>query len=330
MSSQFVICENAEQIRSRLFARLSRPEFFSLALTVCIAVGFIYLQQTGTFSSGTTNYDLYNYLATAKGNFSEYYYGYWLAPVFLLMAKLPATVIMILWDILNILGIFFAVRVFGGKAIFALPTYQVLYILFHGQITGIIIGGLALFWLGLVTRRFHLAGVGLLIAATKFQLGACFTGLLWLYSSIPLRNKWKVFLIPAAGFLISLILYPGWILQLYQTIRTNPPYDPASISLWRYIGAMALLLLLPPLLVPLPREKRLLALLAALPLSVPYFQQADLSGLFVLPLGWLPILGNIGFLAFFCGEKALQALAVIPLGIYFTIFVSHFRMHKST
>jgi hypothetical protein len=50
----------------------------------------------------------------------------------------------------------------------------------------------------------------------------------------------------------------------------------------KFLGPAALFLWLPPLLLPLEREKRFLALAAACPLVIPYFQSADLLIMYCL------------------------------------------------
>ena len=104
-----------------------------------------------------------------QGDTSELFYGYWIKPVFWALAKLPQTVSFMLWSLINLTSVLFASRVLGGKSWLALFSYQMIYVLFYGQITGLILGGLALAWLGMTERRPHLAGMGFLIAAVKPQ-----------------------------------------------------------------------------------------------------------------------------------------------------------------
>ena len=57
-------------------------------------------------------------------------------------------------------------------------------------------------------------------------------------------------------------------------------------------------------------------LVATSMLALPYFQQADLMVLFVLPCGWLPLLGNLGYLMAARGWEVLPWLCIIPLMEY--------------
>jgi len=272
--------------------------------------------------TGFLPYDYNIYIETAGGDLTQYYYADWLLPLFWAWAKLPYTLGYILWALLNIACIFFATRVFGGHTALTLLTFQAFCSLFLGQITGFIIGCLALGWWGSVHHRWLLAGLGFWLAASKFQVGLSFGLLLWLITPITWQQRLRVLILPASLSILSLALSPGWHLDLLARIREFPPYDWASISLWRWIGPAALILWLLPLLLPLEREKRFLALSAACPLVIPYFQSADLLTLYVLPIGWLPVLlGNLGFLFFKYQLQALRWLWIVPMSLYLAILL---------
>jgi hypothetical protein len=49
---------------------------------------------------------------------------------------------------------------------------------------------------------------------------------------------------------------------------------------------------------------------------VPYFQQTDLLLLFAFPVGWLPLLGDVGILYKPVGWWMMPVLAIIPLIAY--------------
>jgi hypothetical protein len=122
--------------------------------------------------------------------------------------------------------------------------------------------------------------------------------------------------LPVIVGITSLIVYPLWFLDVLNNIRNNYPIDYASVSLWRWIGAFALVLWIPPLFMRLPRERRIIAIGAAAALALPYYQQADLPALYVLPIGWLPLLGNFGYLYPIVGWISLQLLWFVPLFAY--------------
>lgn len=306
----------AAEMDARLRSRISAWELFALAFAFC-SLG-IFLWAHGQLN--TVPFDYNNYLNTAKGNFLQFYYAEWVLPVFWLWARIPYWWGYSLWGILNILCLFFAARIFGGSSTLALLSFQMFYVLFLGQIVGILVGGLALGWWTIAHRRWYLAGLGLFLAGAKFQIGIPFGLLLWLTAKVTWSERLRVLILPAILAALSLIWHPTWPLDLMTRIRNTPPYDWGSISLWRWIGPAALILWLLPLLLPLERERRFLALAAACPLVIPYFQSADLVTLYALPIGWLPVLlGNLGFLFFEYGFQALRWLWIVPMSVYLAI-----------
>lgn len=299
-------------INARLRARPQPLEFVAISLSVMMIGVSIWLHQNGQ----VVLHDFINYSRAGTGDFVNYYYAYWFVPVLWLISRLPFYVGYAIWGLLNIAGIWFGARALGGRAALALLTYQALYVLFYGQISGIIAAGLGLAFWGLANKRWGWAGLGLLLAAVKFQSGLIFGAALWLFFPVTWRERLKALIVPAAGVAMSLVLYPGWPLDLLETFRIHPANDLGSLSLWQWIGPWALLVWLPPILLRLPPNRRILMFAAATCLGMPYFQQADLVCLFILPVGWLPILGNLGFLYIPLVWKAFQFLAIIPILLY--------------
>ncbi len=302
---------DAALMDARLRARLTLGEVFALALSI---VGIFLWQQSVV--PYEPYFDYRNYLKTAYGDFSYYYYGYWLVPLFKLLAYLPLPISYALWCVINILGVFFAARIFGGNVMLALLSYQLFYSLFQGQIVGVIVGGLALGGWGLAHRRWTVAGLGLLVAGTKYQLGITGGLILLDLAEISWRERLRVLIMPTAIVILSLVVYPLWPLQALATLQSNPPQNEGSITLWRWIGPAALVFWLPPLMLPLSRARRFIALAAASALALPYFQQTDLLFLFTLPVGWIALLGNLGYFFVIYQSVALQALAIVPLVVY--------------
>ncbi|MEN4011692.1 MAG: hypothetical protein ROW48_06630 [Bellilinea sp.] len=298
-------------MQRRLKKRISKGEFFALLFSLGMALIFFITRPDNI------HFDLNNYLRAGRGDFGEYYYGYWFVPVFWLLNKIPFYQAALLLSIASIAALFFAGRIFGGKTAFILTGYQAFYMMYYGQLTAIVIGGLALLWWGLAKRSGWLAGLGFLIAATKYQSGFLAAVFLLVLAPIAWNEKWKVLFVPAIGFAASLLLYPDWIFTQLEILRQTPANDFASLSLWQWFGPAAAVLWLPAILTPVPPERRIILLVATTTLALPYYQQADLLSLFVLPVGWLfPLLGNLGYLSLLFGYPALKALAVIPLVIY--------------
>jgi hypothetical protein len=305
----------------RIHARISPAELFALLLAVCLLAIFVWTRLQGLGSP----IDYTNFVGFAQGKPVDYYYGYWMLPIFRLLGALPGPGGYILWNLLNLAGVFFATRVFGGKVILAICSYQMFYILYYGQISGLVVFGLALLWWGIAHRRWNWAGLGWIVAAAKFQVGLPIGLFLWLLADLTWRERLRILVVPALVSAASLILYPLWPLQLIQKMKARPPLDLGSLAPWRWIGAWALLFWVPPFVLPLSKEKRLIALSAATALGLPYFQQTELICLWVLPVGWLALLGNLGFFFPLLGWSALQYLAVAPLAVYLAALVSGAR-----
>lgn len=306
---------DAARIDRRLKMPLTFWELFAVALDLAIVGLLVWMQPHAL------HYDLSNYLKTAQGDFSFYYYAYWLAPLFVALGNLPVTPVYLLWSAASVGAVWFAARVFGGRAGLVLISYQMLYLLYQGQLTGLVIGALGLMWWSMAHRRWYLAGVGFILAATKFQTGMTFGLILLMMAPLAWAERLRILVIPFVVAGLSFVLYPGWIFTTLATLQANPPDMSGNISLWRWIGAWALVFWLPPLMIPLGWQRRLMALVATATFAVPYFQQVDLLALFVLPVGWLPLLGNLGYLITVADYAALQMLVVLPLTLYLFILV---------
>lgn len=307
-------------IDERLLKKIDLWDFSAIAFSLSVLIGFIVLQPNNLA------YDFNIYLETASEHYENYYYAYWFNPVFELFAILPVFVSYFIWNILSIICVFLAARIFGGNSILALVSYQMCYILFQGQIIGWIIGALAFLWWGITHRKWSLAGLCFLIASTKFQSGLVVALILWLLADITWKNRLQIIGIPILAAVVSLLIYPDWPFQLLSEIKYNPPQDLGNITLWQWIGPFALILWIPPLILQIPKDKRIIALISTTSLALPYFQQTDLLALFVFPTGWFPIAGNIGYLSIQFGVNALKILAIIPLIIYLLIITPNIFM----
>lgn len=307
-------------IDERLFKKIGIWDFSAIAFSISILIGFIVLRPNNLA------YDFNIYLETASEYYENYYYAYWFNPVFELFAILPVFVSYFIWNMISIICVFLAARIFGGNSILALVSYQMCYILFQGQIMGWIIGALAFLWWGMTHRKWPLAGLCFLIAATKFQSGLVVALILWLLADITWKNRLQIIRIPILAAVVSLLIYPGWPFQLLSEIKNNPPQDLGNITLWQWIGPFALILWIPPLILQIPNDKRIIALISTTSLALPYFQQTDLLALFVFPIGWFPIAGNIGYLSIQFGVNAVKILAIIPLIIYLLIITPNIIM----
>jgi len=199
-------------------------------------------------------------------------------------------------------------------------SYQVFAILYYGQISGLLAGGLALCWWGIAHDRWNLAGLGLLIAVTKFQVGLFLGGILIWYAGVSWRHFWRMMVVPVVIGIISLFLYPFWPLELLNKLIAFPNMH-LGITFWNYIGAWSLLFWIPALFLPLSKPERFLSLFALIIFAVPYYLQFDLITLFTFPISWLPGLGYLGFLFPFFGLAVIRILVIIPILLYLRIIL---------
>ena len=305
---------DAREMDLRLKRKLSPAEFFGILFTAAFLGIFIWLIHIQQGYPG----DFAIYLAGKDA--PNFYYGYWILPLFQLLKLLPFDAAYGIWGLLNILAVFFAVRVFNGKAILVLASYQLISSLFYGQIGGLITGGLAICWFGLVHKKWYIAGLGLILAVTKFQVGLTLGLLLIWYSGARWRDFLSILILPALIGLISIFLYPIWPIDVLMKI-SQFPYIHLGITFWYFIGAWSLLFWIPALLLPLSRPQRFIALFSLSIFAVPYFLQFDLLILFSLPIGWLPLGGYIGLLFPFFGMTPIRAIVLIPFILYLSAIV---------
>lgn len=288
----------------------------SLIIFVLFLAFYFLITKSGLF------WDYKVYLATANGDFENYYYGYWLLPLFKSLSYLPFEISYSIWILLSITGVVFATRVFNGNLAFSLLSYQLSFSLFWGQISGIICGALGLFWWSLHQKKWWLAGLSLLIAAAKPQSGGVFALFLWMFADISWKDKFRLLIIPIIGFVLSLIAYPNWIIDVLA--RSGNAFAWGNISFYQCIGPWALILFIPAVIIPMPKQKRFLLLVVTCILTIPYFLQTDLITLFIFPVGFFPIL--LGYLPaimpFFIGYEGQHTGILVPIFIYSSILTS--------
>jgi len=308
-----LLSNDPETIKKNLLSKISHLEAFSLLFLFFAILIFSYHHTKGYYIPWDFER---SYLLAGRGDFSNFFYGYWIAPLFWLLEKIPGPVSYIIWSVINVVSTFTAARVLGGKSWTAIFSYQMIYVVFYGQITGLILGALGLTWWGLVNKKPHAAGIGLLLAAAKPQLGFVIGFILWITADLSWNDRLKSLIIPILGVCLTFAAYPQFIQNILSVIQQGKVGYAGNFSLWQYIGPWSLVFFIPPIALKLSRQDRILMLVAASILSVPYLQQTGFLTLFVFPFGWLPILGNLGYLFPFLGWGLIRSLIAIPLVIY--------------
>ena len=304
--------EDPARMDLRIRKKLSLSECFGLAFSLAFVGVFVWLIHIQ--AGYPPDFDYYLIGKTSP----MFYYGYWILPIFGGLKLLPFTVAYVIWCIINILSILFSVRIFGGKPILVLCSYQLLSILYYGQISGVLAGGLALLWWGITHRKWSIAGIGFLLAATKYQVGGPL-GLLLIWYGV---KNWRMFLriliVPIFIGCITLVVYPKWPLEVWSKL-SDFPYIHLGVTFWNIIGPWSLIFWLPAFFLPLTRSQRFLALFSLSAFALPYFSQIDLITLFSFPISWIPLLGWIGVLFPILGMAPIYAIAIAPFICYLSV-----------
>lgn len=308
----------------RILRRVSLSEFFGLLFSLAFIGIFTWLIHIKAGYPADFEY----YLVGRSS--SLFYYGYWILPFLGLLKLLPFSIAYIGWCIINLISVLFSVRVFGGKPLLVLLSYQLLSIFYYGQISGVLAGSLALLWWGITHRKWYIAGIGLLLASTKYQVGGTLGLLLLWYGIEHWRDFLKILIIPVLVSGLTLLVYPGWPLEVYSRI-SEFPYIHLGITFWNFIGAWSLLFWLPALILPMTKPQRFLALFSLSAFAVPYFSQIDLVTLFSFPIGLLPLFGWISGFFPIWGMTPIYFVAAVPFICYlFVVFPSAIILLKLT
>ncbi len=314
---------DAAGIEARLLRKPSLLEAFSVLLPIGLTLLFAYLNSSASMPFAP---DFDTFMQGGRGNFTGFYYAYWVLPIFQGLALLSgAHTAYILWSIVNVLCVWFAVRVFGGKTALVMLSYQMLFVCFYGQITGVIVAGLALLWWSQERQRWLLAGIGAALALIKWQMGIPLCLALVLLADTSWYDRLRTLLVVLVITLVSLIIYPGWPLLVMQRLISEPPVRFGDIALWTHVGMVSLLLWLPALLLPMDRGRRYTAICVTVMLAIPYFQQSGLLALFVLPVGWFALIGNITYIYLWDAYSQLQFMIIVPLIAYVWVLWTPFR-----
>jgi Glycosyltransferase family 87 len=260
--------------------------------------------------------DYFDYLQAATGA-SYFYYPQWIVFILYPFTLIPLWFGFVLWSVLNIVCIYAACKLWRGNVSIALLSYPMLFMLFYGQITGILVLCLVLYdrWLG---DKPLLAGFCAALALAKPQLAIP----VLLYMALAQDISWYkriVSLLPTALlFALSLLIYGDWVsvwLGHLQNAATQ-----GSITLWSILGYWALLLWLP--LGFIPPQKRLLFVICSSALALPYFQLTGLLLLLVLlPASAFSLLAFIGYSMMTIGWLGASLMLLLPLIIYLSIIL---------
>jgi hypothetical protein len=264
--------------------------------------------------------DWETYSAAADGHFViddgiAYYYAYWLLPLFGLYSLAGSAVGGLLWAGTNVLGAWFAARVFGARPAVVLAGFGALSAFYTGTITGIALAALAGLWWAIHARRWVLAGLLALVAASKPQWGVPLVAVIALQARPSFVAWLRMAALPFVAAGLSLLAHGWWPLDVIERASDNAP--AGNGSLWHFLGPVTLLLWL-PLALPMSSHRRLSVAAAASMLAVPYVQQYDQMVLWVMAADGVGLLSYLLVpLESLVGDERARAVGtLLPLGVY--------------
>jgi hypothetical protein len=173
-----------------------------------------------------------------------------------------------------------------------LLSYQLNWCLWYGQIDPYVVFGLVLGYWALNKSRPYILGIAIMLILIKPQIGLLPAIFMFYLSS----NKSKTSLIALSIFTASLLIWPSWIKfsfahwSTYTDRFENQLSNTYNLSLWITVPAVLIAL-------PIQRsslQKRLLSLVAANLLLVPYSPIYSQLSLLVFPLN--PLLSIFAFI----------------------------------
>jgi hypothetical protein len=251
----------------------------------------------------------------------------WLAPFMAAFVSLPGRAGYLVFMAFTIAVTIYGAYFFGGRsAIPALLSAHMMWILWWGQIEvwgvlGLILGAVAL---GMQEREKEQAYAWLVMfaelvmASFKPQISFVPVAMMWWWSG---RQRWRSLAAMLVLFALSLFIWGPWPLWYIQSIFNfvgDQHAGPWSAS----IGLIALPLLIPALLAPLSREKRVIALAATAYLVSPYMPYYSTLPLLLFAVPWWTyIFAFTGYLPDLIGTRlAWNAIALMSILILVWIY----------
>lgn len=210
-----------------------------------------------------------------------------------------------------------AAYLFGGRPTLVILSSHMAWILWWGQLEGWAALGLVLGYFALQNRSWLTMWVGLMMATFKPQVGFVPVAALWWWSG---HDRWKPVLAMVGTLLATILVWGPWPLWYLQSIISfvgDRHYANWNAS----IGWIALPLFIPALLVPLSREKHLIALTATACLAIAYmpYYSTILLLCFAVPW-WAYIFGFTGYLVALVGPLGWNIVVLLPITLLVWIY----------
>lgn len=249
----------------------------------------------------------------------------WLVPFMAPFVSLPGRAGYLAFMLANLAMTIYGTYVLGGRPLPILLSAHMMWILWWGQIEGWGILAIAIAWFAWKASQESSSPkswlgmyLALLLATFKPQIGFAPVAALWWWSG---KERWKSLAALLITFLLSLLIWGPWPIWYAQGVLKfvgDEHAGPWNASL----GMIALPLFLPALLVPLEREKRLIALTATAYLASPYLPYYSTIALlsFAVP-AWAYIFGFTAYLPSVLGTRlAWNSVMLLPALVLLWIY----------
>lgn len=222
-----------------------------------------------------------------------------------------------------------AAYLFGGRPVLVVLSSHMAWILWWGQLEGWAALGLVLGYFALQNRSWIMMWVALMLATFKPQASLIPIATLWWWSG---RERWKAAVALVVTAIITVLVWgpwPVWYAQGLLNFMGARHYTNWNAS----VGLIALPLFIPALLVPLSRQKRLIALTATACLAVTYMPYYSTILLLCMAVPWWTyIFAFTGYLVPFIGPVGWNMVVLLPatllLWIYWPIARDWYRRRK--
>jgi hypothetical protein len=211
---------------------------------------------------------------------------------------------------------------FGGKPIPILLSAHMMWILWWGQIEAWGVVALVIGWFGMKRKSWWLIFLALILASFKPQISAIPMIALWWWSG---KDRWK----PLAAMLVLLLFslwvwgpWPIWYMQGILGFVGDDHFGPWNASL----GLIALPLFIPALLLPMERDKRLMAITATALIVFPYMPYYSTIVLLTFAVPWWAYLfGVLGYFPSLLGTQlAWNAIVLLPISVLIWLYMPNF------
>ncbi len=246
-------------------------------------------------------------------NYSDtLWHPYWARWIFSSLNIFSEQTTYILLSLTSILFLFFANRVLAGRHWIVFTSFAFAWTLYYGQIDSLVVGGIAFAWWALNHDKPILIGAGLILASIKPQLSLPLILIIWWWSP----GRLKSLIIPLIVFILSLLQWgfwvPEWLLKIMET--GNIINLSRNLSLWTLLGPIVLLIWPALFWLPLPRNRKLLAIAAGTAMTFPYFPLPSSILFLAMPVPvWLYVLSQLPLLASVTGYEIYYFMKIIPI-----------------